>query len=190
MRQSREAKARSHEVIVAEAGRLFRERGLERTSVADVMEAAAMTHGGFYRHFDSKDALAAAALRAAFDAFAGMIAESAAARGAPDAVGEYFDLYLSDPHVRNPGLGCPIATLGPDVARGGEDLRAAFRAGLSAVVGQLAQGLEGSPQQRQDEALKRLAQAAGAVVIARAAGEPMARRVLAACAETSPKPTA
>lgn len=185
MRQSREAKARSHEAIIAEAGRLFRERGLERTSVADVMEAADMTHGGFYRHFDSKDALAAAALRAAFDTIAGMIAAAAVARGAPAAVAEYFDLYLSADHVRNPGLGCPIPTLGPDVARGGEALRAAFDAGLSAVIERLAEGLEGSPQQREAEALRRLAQAAGAVVIARAAGEPMASRLIAACAEAS-----
>ena len=69
MRMSKDEKERSHQRIVASAARLFRERGLEGASVGDVMAAAGMTHGGFYKHFDSKDALAGSALALAFAEF-------------------------------------------------------------------------------------------------------------------------
>ncbi|MBT8476236.1 MAG: TetR/AcrR family transcriptional regulator, partial [Alphaproteobacteria bacterium] len=66
-RMSAQEKQKSHERILKAASRLFRERGIETTSVADVMKAAGLTHGGFYRHFASKDALVAAAFRHAVD---------------------------------------------------------------------------------------------------------------------------
>ena len=61
MRNSREATAASRERIVAVAAKLFRERGIAAVGVAELMEAAGMTHGGFYKHFESKDALIAEA---------------------------------------------------------------------------------------------------------------------------------
>ena len=67
MRQSREAKAETYQSVVGEASRLFRANGIDGTSVADVMKAAKKTHGGFYRHFDSKESLLLAALRTAFE---------------------------------------------------------------------------------------------------------------------------
>ncbi len=66
MRMSREAMADHHEQIVSAASRMLRERGIEGTSVADLMQAVGLTHGGFYRHFESKDALVAEAAEAAF----------------------------------------------------------------------------------------------------------------------------
>ena len=59
-RMSEAEKQKSHRRILDAAARLFRERGIEATSVADVMKAAGMTHGGFYRHFDSKEDLVSA----------------------------------------------------------------------------------------------------------------------------------
>ena len=70
MRVSRAEKDRSHARIVASASQLFRERGLEGASVGDVMKEAGLTHGGFYKHFDSKDALVESAIG---DAFAGFV---------------------------------------------------------------------------------------------------------------------
>ena len=59
MRLSREAKAQHHEAITSAASKMLRERGIERTSVIDLMQAVGLTHGGFYRHFKSKDELVA-----------------------------------------------------------------------------------------------------------------------------------
>jgi TetR/AcrR family transcriptional repressor of nem operon len=69
MRMSQEEKEKSHGRIVASASRLLRERGLAGASVGDVMKAAGMTHGGFYKHFDSKEVLVEAAMDAAFAEF-------------------------------------------------------------------------------------------------------------------------
>ena len=70
MRVSQEEMERSHGRIVDGAACLMRERGIESTSVADVMSEAGLTHGGFYRHFSNKDALLVAALEAAFEQLA------------------------------------------------------------------------------------------------------------------------
>lgn len=116
-RMSEEEKQRSHGRIVDAAARLFRERGIESTSVADVMKAAGMTHGGFYRHFASKEDLVAAALRHAVDGVvskienAGSQSEKAAERAG------YIEDYLSSTHVHEWGKGCPLASLGVEVAR-------------------------------------------------------------------------
>src|SRR5262249_34851834 len=69
MRMSQDEKDKSHGRIVASASRLLRERGLAGASVDDVMKAAGMTHGGFYKHFDNKEALVEAAMDAAFAEF-------------------------------------------------------------------------------------------------------------------------
>ena len=101
----------------------MRERGIEATSVSDVMADAGMTNGGFYKHFDSKDALVTAALRAAFD---DMIAIMDARLDAPDVLPAYQDFYLSKGHVAAPGAGCPVAALSGDVARAPEALNAGY----------------------------------------------------------------
>ena len=93
MRRPREVKEATHAAIVAQASRLFRERGLEGTSVGEIMAEAGLTHGGFYRHFETKDALVAAAIQAMFDGMAAAIGERAATVGARKAVEDYFEYY-------------------------------------------------------------------------------------------------
>ena len=84
----------------------MRERGLEGASVDEVMKAAGMTHGGFYKHFDTKEALIEAAIDAAFAGFAEPLEH-----GEPErAVAAYRALYLSDGHKNHPGIGCPVAS--------------------------------------------------------------------------------
>ena len=110
-------KQKSHRRILDAAARLFRERGIEATSVADVMKAAGMTHGGFYRHFDSKEDLVAAAIHHAVDDVVSELegAETPADRSkARDA---YIRRYLSADHVFDLGQGCPLASLGAELAR-------------------------------------------------------------------------
>ena len=116
-RMSEAEKQKSHGRILDAAARLLRERGIEATSVGDVMKAAGMTHGGFYRHFDSKDDLVAAAFMRAVDH---VVCDMEAAPTKSDrnaARGAYIDRYLSTAHVHNRGNGCPLASLAADLAR-------------------------------------------------------------------------
>jgi len=181
MRVSRDAKDRSHARIVAAAARLVRERGLERTSVADVMIDAGLTHGGFYRHFDAKDSLTAAALQSAFDQIQSELASRLETTEPGAAVAGFHAYYLSEGHVRNPGIGCPIAALAGEVGRASEALKTAFGRGVNRLTTQLAMGMPGAESKRLAKATRELAMMAGAVMIARASDPETARAVISAC---------
>lgn len=116
-RMSDAEKQRSHSRILDAAARLFREHGIEATSVADVMEGAGMTHGGFYRHFRSKEDLVAAAFRHAVNDVVSDIEQETTAEGRMRATETYIDTYLSEAHVQGWDRGCPLAAMGVDLAR-------------------------------------------------------------------------
>ena len=100
----------NHDRIVEGAARLMRERGVRSTSVADAMNEAGMTHGGFYRHFKTKDDLVVEALRSAFDDFAKPL-ELRQQIESPQAVAaEYKALYLSPETRRQSGVRLPVAS--------------------------------------------------------------------------------
>jgi TetR/AcrR family transcriptional repressor of nem operon len=181
MRRSREAKAETHDAIVDKASRLFRERGVEGTSVGDVMAEAGLTHGGFYRHFENKEALVAATVRSAFDGIAQAVEARAEAVGVGAAVADYLDFYLSPEHLAHPGLGCPAPPLAGEIARGSDALKAEFGAGFDRVARVLAEGLPASETSRRELALRELAMRVGAVLIARASHPEIATEVLSAC---------
>lgn len=181
MRVSRQEKDRSHKRIVEGAARLFRKRGIETTSVGDAMTEAGLTHGGFYRHFETKEALVAAAIRSAFEEIADAIDAEAEKRTPRAAVAEYLAHYLSDGHVQHPELGCPAAALGGDVARGSDDLKREFGAGFNRVIAAIAKGCRGSEREKRDAAIREIAVRAGAVMLARASDPETAQAVLAAC---------
>lgn len=175
MRMSQAEKGKSHARIVNSAARLLRERGIAGASVGDVMKDAGLTHGGFYKHFDSKDALVESALEAAFSTFTAMLDGDQ-----PDAAAAYRELYLSDKHIRNPGRGCPVAAVGQDVARGSKRLKKAFGGGVDRIVDALAQDMEGDAAARRSAALRQFSMLVGAVVIARASDPQIADEVLSA----------
>ena len=181
MRRTLEAKAETHKAILDKASRLFRERGVEGTSVGDVMAEAGLTHGGFYRHFENKEALVAATLRATFDAIRAELETRASQVGTEAAVRDYFEHYLSDEHLAHPGYGCPVPSLGADVARAGAPLKAEFGAGLRRTMTAMAAGLTGSEDERRRRAIREIAMRVGAIVIARASDAETASEVLAAC---------
>ena len=177
MRASQAEKDKSHARILDSASRLIRSNGIEGASVAHVMRAAKLTHGGFYKHFDSKDALVESALDAAFAEF-----ERALTRGHPDtAFAAYRNLYLSSDHMRNPGKGCPAAALGPEVARSSANLRAAFGRGVGRIVDAIARTMRGSVSARQEAAMREFSMMVGAVVIARASDPALAAQFFSAC---------
>jgi TetR/AcrR family transcriptional repressor of nem operon len=169
MRQSREAMAESRRRILDHAARLFRERGLAGVSVVDVMSAAGMTHGGFYKHFASKDELAAEALKNAFASIARAFDDDMQAAGPSAAARSYIERYLQPGHVERPGQGCPVAALGGEIARAGGPVRAAYDQGVTKLARRLAQGAFGQSVDAGERALALLATLAGTVMTARAA---------------------
>ncbi|MEI8145499.1 MAG: TetR/AcrR family transcriptional regulator [Alphaproteobacteria bacterium] len=171
MRRSREATAQSRERIVSEAAQLFRERGIEGASVADVMNAAGMTHGGFYRHFPDKDALVAAAVDRAVDDVIGQIDQQAATEGLGAAISAYVSMYLSDDHVKSPRYGCPIAALASEARRAPETTRAAVTNGLASVVERIGKALPCEPEDQRPAALAMMAMLVGTVVLARSTAD-------------------
>ena len=183
MRMSQEEKDRSHARIIASAAKLARQRGVDGASVNDVMKDAGLTHGGFYKHFESKDALLAAALKSAFDDIVDMLGPDLQEGKANPRLTEFQDFYLSDGHVASPSIGCPVAALSGDIARGTIALRARFGEGVRRIITLLARGGAGSERARRMRATRQLAMMAGAVMIARASDPDMAREVLAACRE-------
>ena len=161
MRYPAEETAAKHERIVEEASRLFRERGFENVSVAEVMKAAGLTHGAFYAHFGSKEELEAAAV-----AYGQKISLGRAQRSEGDKTkGPYAaDRYLSQWHRDNPGDGCTMAALGAEVARSSPELKAAFEEGFEEIISASAGDRE--------EAMFWLAAMIGGVVLARAVRDP------------------
>ncbi len=184
MRVSQREMSKTHKRIVEGASRLMRKRGIEATSVNDVMKRAHLTHGGFYRHFDSKESLVSAALEDAFNEVLNGMENSYRVLGAKNGSKQYHEHYLSDGHVKHPELGCPIAALSMDVARSTVSVKSAFADGFGRVVDKLAQGGDGTPEENRAAAIRKLSMLAGAVMIARASDATTAGAVLAACKET------
>src|SRR6201987_5268492 len=122
MRKAREEGAETRKRIVRAAARKFREQGIVATGLADLMKAAGLTHGGFYKHFASKDQLVAEATTAALDT---VLEEGAGHPGTGAAV----SAYPSARHRDNPASGCPLAALGGELARCDKEARAAATAG-------------------------------------------------------------
>ena len=173
MRVSRERAAENRDRIIDVASRLFRERGFDGIGVAGLMQAAGLTHGGFYGHFESKcDLEAQACARALARSIERWEALTASAAEAPlDAL---LDSYLSGRHRDGTGEGCIFAALAADVARqGNPTLRHRFTEGLRASLDALARLVPGRTKAaRREQALVRLAGMIGALVLARAVDDP------------------
>jgi TetR/AcrR family transcriptional repressor of nem operon len=176
MRKTKEATAESRQKILAEAARLYRQKGFDGVGVADIMEAAGMTHGGFYRHFPSKEALIAEAMAKTFADRATML-EGGAGVDARDLLRSYAEVYLSPGHVAHPELGCPMAAVGGEASHVGGQVAHAFRDGTERLLASLSEALEGQSEgESRAAALRLLSVMVGAVVVARASGDPAFQR--------------
>jgi TetR/AcrR family transcriptional repressor of nem operon len=135
MRYPAEETAEKHERILDAASRLVRERGFDGIGVAELMKEAGLTHGAFYAHFESKEAMAAAALdRALADML--KLADFAISEGG-DPLAAFANAYLTTKHRDNPGHGCAMATLGADVGRRGERVRRTFTTRVASLFKRL-----------------------------------------------------
>jgi TetR/AcrR family transcriptional regulator, transcriptional repressor for nem operon len=123
MGYSKAQKARTHKRIVAIASKRFREKGLAGFGIAELMKEAGLTVGGFYKHFDSRDALVAEAVSSAFGDWQRRV-DATASGGPPVSYAKLIDDYLSDAHRKNPGTGCAFSALAPEIARSDKRTRA------------------------------------------------------------------
>ncbi|TMM13436.1 MAG: TetR/AcrR family transcriptional regulator [Actinobacteria bacterium] len=142
----------------------MRRDGIPSVGVAELMNEAGLTHGGFYRHFESRDDLVAEAAHTAL-ALAFERDRAEAKRGGPEAVAAIIDIYLCRHHRDRPETGCAVAALPTDIARTDPRARAAYSRQVRTYIGLLA---ELTPARDPDEAHLILAALVGALALARA----------------------
>ncbi|MCE3602448.1 TetR/AcrR family transcriptional regulator [Massilia sp. P8910] len=167
-------KEATHERIVEVASRAIRRSGYAGTGVADIMKEAGLTHGGFYAHFDSRDALLAeAADRAGADAVA-LSARIAAAAPPGQGIRALVEAYLSPQHLEAIEQGCPVAALCSEMPRQAPEVRHAATRHIKEMVDLIARqspawGQPGAHEQ----ALMALATMIGSLTLARAVDDPL-----------------
>ncbi|MDR0260482.1 MAG: TetR/AcrR family transcriptional regulator [Comamonas sp.] len=187
MKVSKAQAAENRAGIVDAAARLYREHGLAGVGVADITRDAGLTHGGLYRHFESKDALAREACLRAFDWTITPLAALDSPHG-DDGVDPQARLqalvhgYLSSSHRDHPGEGCPAAALAVDAARAGPEMSEVFAQGVEGNIQRFARALMPADEDRQRPltpeeratTITTLAAMVGGLVLARAtaAGNP------------------
>ena len=169
----------THERIVAAAARATRRSGYDGTGVADIMKAVGLTHGGFYAHFASRDAmLAEAADRAGAESVATLTRVAAAARP-QDALRALIRSYLSQEHLQGVEAGCPVAALGSEMPRQAVKVRRAATRRVKEMIDLVARHAprKGEPG-GYERALVTVATMVGALVLARAVDDPKLSKAL------------
>ncbi len=182
MGSSQADKAASHDRIVTAASARVRRDGIDAITVADLMRDAGLTHGGFYRHFESVDALIAAAVQSALEDGSRKV-EELAEIGGSRALRLIVDAYLSEWHRDNPETGCAVASLPSDVTRANAEARSAYTAQVNKyldLLGHLSSDQGGGPVgppteasgPSDDEATLILAAIVGGLALSRAVDDP------------------
>jgi len=171
MRYSREHKQETHDRIVRKASVRLREKGAHGIGVADLMKEAGLTHGGFYAHFASREALVIEAFNYAMgratERWRGLAAETPPEKRFATIV----ESYLTTVHRDDPGHGCAVPTLGPEISRESAKTRKAFAARLDDMIEMLADQLPELPRKAaRKQAIAALSTMAGALVLSRVAG--------------------
>jgi TetR/AcrR family transcriptional repressor of nem operon len=165
MRNSKEDMARNHERIVEVAAGRIRESGTAGPGVAEIMQAAGLTHGGFYKHFGSRDDLIAEAVdRALADSNAGL---HEVTDDAEDPLGAFVDWYASTEHADDPATGCAVVALGTDMPQSDARVRAAYREQVKRYLANLER-LLGDGDDARRRATVALSTLVGGVLVARA----------------------
>jgi TetR/AcrR family transcriptional regulator, transcriptional repressor for nem operon len=171
MGYSQSNKTHNHDRIVEIASRRIREQGTDGPGVAEVMREAGLTHGGFYKHFGSREELIAAAAQRSYDESAEALAN--VLDNAEDPLLELVDWYLSESHRDDPGSGCAVAALGGDAARTGGPIRDAYTELVRQYLHHLEQLLGA------DGATAALSTLVGALQLSRAVDDPeLSARIL------------
>ena len=173
MPYSPEHKEGTRQKILRSAARLFNRKGFAEVTIAEIMADADLTHGGFYRHFGSKEALYAEAVRHFLHKDTSEPWQRPPASSCdPSLPFARFvvDAYLSREHLADVDGSCPLIGLPSDVARGGEAVKAAYQDVAESMVRLFGNNLDG-PEAR-EQALVLLALCVGGMVLARALRDP------------------
>jgi TetR/AcrR family transcriptional regulator, transcriptional repressor for nem operon len=169
LRLTKEQAEQNRRLIVETASRMFRLQGLENVAVADVMKESGFTHGGFYNHFKSKDALATEAVASAFDYAAKNLSEDIASGNDPQkALNTILADYLSSAHRDTCTGGCPATAFPVDAARSGKDVQAAFADGIESYLEIFAARMDGDKREARQRAVALLSGIVGALLLSRA----------------------
>jgi TetR/AcrR family transcriptional repressor of nem operon len=185
MRVSRAQAAENRQNVIDVASRLFRQHGFDGIGLKDLMEAAGMTQGAFYKQFESKEDLIAEASARALESAAARWSE-AADSNPRNPLGAVLDFYLSKGHRKEEKECCPLVALGADAARQSADVKKGFEAGirehLSFLCGVLSETDNG---RKREKAMSILSTMVGAVTLARVVNDPrLAQAILDAAAES------
>jgi AcrR family transcriptional regulator len=167
------AKEASHERIVTAAARAIRRSGYDGTGVADIMKEAGLTHGAFYAHFESREAMLAEAADRACAESAAVVAEVVAGAPPEKALECMLRTYLSDEHQAQVENGCPLAALGSETPRQVPEVRRSITRYLKTMVDLAArQSPDWGQPGAHEEALVTISTMVGALLLARAVDEP------------------
>lgn len=167
------AKEASHERILEVAARAIRQTGYDGTGVADIMKQAGLTHGAFYAHFASRDAMLAEAIDRASAESVAKTAEVLAQAPPAQALAAMLRAYLSKAHIDHPEVGCPMAALASEMPRQSPEVRRVTTRRIKEMVDLVArQSPDWGQPGAHERALFTVATMVGAVMLARAVDEP------------------
>ncbi|MFN5998164.1 MAG: TetR/AcrR family transcriptional regulator [Paracoccaceae bacterium] len=163
---TKEAARQNHQDLLRATGQMMRAKGVSVATVANIAAEAGLTHGAIYRHFPSKDDLAAAAISADFDTIVALLTQIAAQGGS---LADYYRAYLATDHRDYFVWGCPVAPLAAEISRTAQPIKAAFAEGLERNLDAMAD-LSGIPDKAEARsyAISALATLSGAMAMARA----------------------
>jgi len=183
MGHSRADKDESHDRIVQVAAERFREHGIDGIGLADLMRAAGLTHGGFYRHFASREELVVAAIERALGQGSRAVEAIAKIKEAP--LTKVVDGYLSAAHRDSLATSCAVTTLAADVARGSNRARSAYTRQVETYLGLLTRLIGGNKQKTtRRKAIAALSTLVGALSMARAVNdEKLSQEILRSAAD-------
>ena len=171
MGYSKASKANTHARLVEAAASRFKERGVDGISLADLMKDLKLTHGGFYKHFGSREELVKEALELAMKQSGEVMRKHGLGPDKPD-LPRFVDFYLDETHRDGRADGCAVAALAGDAPRKSAGVQAQFREHIDGNLRALAEVLKpASPQESRESAILVLCALYGALMTARAVGD-------------------
>ena len=163
---TKEAALKNHQGLLRATGQMMRAQGVSVATVANIAAEAGLTHGAIYRHFPSKDELAAAAISADFDTIVALLDQIASQGGS---LADYYRAYLATDHRDHFIWGCPVAPLAAEIGRTAQPVKAAFAEGLARNLDAIANlSRIADRSEARAYAISALATLSGAMAMARA----------------------
>ncbi|MBB6429166.1 TetR/AcrR family transcriptional regulator [Algisphaera agarilytica] len=173
-----EHKLETRERILRAAARQFREKGFAAASLSAIMKEAGLTHGGFYAHFENKDALVAEVIRSGFDHVSEKFESQFAQLDGEDWLHAWVRGYLGDAHLSHADQGCPLPTMSSEIARIGEQAVAAFTTLFYERLAHTSSMVQAPPEEARRRVLAAFSQMVGGLMLARAVEPELAREIL------------